>query len=226
MQNGSKKNGIEFYQCARRLNINSICVYLGSNEGDDPSFGVAVDEFGAILATNQIRLVCGGGGRGLMRRLVRSVIEHGGQVLAITPQFLVESEGRDTYVQEQIITEGMHERKRIMFESSDAFVALPGGVGTLEELVEQLTWAQLGRHSKPIGIYNHHGFWDPLLELFAQMRERMLITAKEPIRYGVAHEVAQIIPVMCGEMESLGRVHKIDRQAIQLFTRSNHQSTS
>lgn len=226
MQNDSKRNGIEFYQCARRLKISSICVYLGSNEGDDPSFGAAVDEFGAILATNQIRLVCGGGGRGLMRRLVLSVIEHGGQVLAITPQFLVDSEGRNTNVQEQIVTEGMHERKRLMFEQSDAFVALPGGVGTLEELVEQLTWAQLGRHNKPIGIYNHCGFWDPLLELFAQMRERMLITAKEPIRYGVAHKVSQIIPVMCGEMESLGRVHKIDRRTMQLFTGSNHQSTS
>ena len=111
----------------------------------------------------------------------------------------------------------MGERKHIMFERADAFVALPGGVGTLEELVEQITWRQLGWHNKPIGIFNYNGFWDPLLELFHNMRQRLLVTDAQPIAYGVAHDVEEIIPVMCGEMQSRGRVYKRSDFSQQIF---------
>src|SRR5438034_7038224 len=111
-------------------------------------------KLGRRLDENGIRLVYGGGSVGMMGALAESVIDHGGVVTGVIPEFLVNREHMLVRVQERIITPDMHERKRVMFERADAFVALPGGVGTLEELVEQLTWAQLGRHKKPILILN------------------------------------------------------------------------
>src|SRR6266571_9352937 len=123
--------------------IESICVYCASGPGNDPAFMNAATEFGQILAENGIRLVYGGGSVGLMGTLAEAVLDHGGMVTGVIPDFLVNREHMMARAQERIITRDMHERKRIMFERADAFVALPGGVGTLEELVEQLTWAQL-----------------------------------------------------------------------------------
>ena len=142
--------------------IKSICVYCASGPGTNPAFVEAARSFGRILAENGIRLVYGGGSVGLMGTLADAVLDHGGVVTGVIPDFLVNREHMLVRAQERIITRDMHERKRIMFERADAFVALPGGVGTLEELVEQLTWAQLGRHKKPILIANIEGFWDPL----------------------------------------------------------------
>jgi len=145
--------------------IKSICVYCASGPGNNPAFMEAASRFGRILAENGIRLVYGGGAVGLMGALAESVLDHGGLVTGVIPDFLVNREHMLARVQERIITPDMHERKRVMFERADAFVALPGGVGTLEELVEQLTWAQLGRHKKPILILNVARFWDPLCVL-------------------------------------------------------------
>ena len=142
--------------------INAICVYCGSSPGTDPAFVEAARHFGKILAHSGIRLVYGGGSIGLMGALASSVIEHGGAATGIIPEFLTAKERPRRLAQEQIITRDMHERKSTMFDRADAFVALPGGIGTLEELVEQMTWAQLGRHKKPILIANVNGFWDPL----------------------------------------------------------------
>ena len=114
------------------------------------------------MARNDIGLVYGGGSLGLMGEVARATLEHGGRVTGIIPGFLVEKEAMMRDVNEVIVTEDMHERKRLMFERSDAFVALPGGVGTLEELVEQLTWVQLGRHTKPVIVANIDGFWTPV----------------------------------------------------------------
>jgi hypothetical protein len=150
--------------------INAICVYCGSSPGTDPAFAEAARGFGKILAENGVRLVYGGGSIGLMGAVAGTVIEHGGAATGIIPEFLTAKERPRRLAQEQIVTRDMHERKRIMFDRADAFVALPGGVGTLEELVEQMTWAQLGRHKKPILIANINGFWDPLLALLAHMR--------------------------------------------------------
>ena len=126
------------------------------------------------MAEAGIRLIWGGGAVGLMGTVARAVLDHGGRVTGIIPQFLVDRELAFDGADEMIVTDDMHVRKRQMFERADAFVALPGGIGTLEELVEQMTWAQLGRHRKPILIANIAGFWDPLLALIDHMRDERL----------------------------------------------------
>jgi uncharacterized protein (TIGR00730 family) len=174
--------------------IRSICVYCASGPGNNPAFAKAATEFGRILAASRIRLVYGGGAVGLMGTLAESVLDHGGVVTGVIPDFLVNREHMLVRVQERIVTRDMHERKRVMFERADAFVALPGGVGTLEELVEQLTWAQLGRHKKPILILNSERFWDPLCALLDDMRRLDFIRAGFTVDLLVADRVEQIIP--------------------------------
>jgi uncharacterized protein (TIGR00730 family) len=136
-----------------------------------------------MMAAAGIGLVYGGGSLGLMGELARSALEHGAHVTGIIPAFLTERERMLREVDELIVTEDMHQRKRLMFEKSDAFVALPGGIGTLEELVEQLTWSQLGRHTKPIVIANINGFWDPLIWLFRHMHNEAFIRPDLAVRF-------------------------------------------
>ncbi len=174
--------------------INSICVYCASGPGTNPAFMEAATKLGRILAENNIRLVYGGGSVGLMGALAESVLDHGGSVTGVIPDFLVNREHMLLRVQERVITPDMHGRKRVMFERADAFVALPGGVGTLEELVEQLTWAQLGRHKKPIMILNVASFWDPLCLLLEQMEKLDFIRAGLPVNLLVADRVEEILP--------------------------------
>src|SRR4029077_14573016 len=145
--------------------------------------------FGRVLAKDNIGLVYGGGSVGLMGALAEAVLDSGGRVTGVIPEFFVNREHMLLRVQERIVTLDMHERKRIMFERADAFVALPGGIGTLEELVEQLTWAQLGRHKKPILIANIDGFWDPLCVLLDHMTKLQFIRAGLTINLLVAQRV-------------------------------------
>jgi uncharacterized protein (TIGR00730 family) len=174
--------------------IKTICVYCGSGPGSNPRFIEAAIALGRVLAENRIRLVYGGGSIGLMGALATSVLDHGGTVTGIIPDFLTSRENALTRVQELIVTPDMHERKRLMFERSDAFVALPGGVGTLEELVEQLTWKQLGRHTKPILLANIDGFWEPLLALLAHMRATQFIRPTLAVDVLKAERVEDILP--------------------------------
>ena len=174
--------------------IKTVCVYCGSGPGTNPRFIEAAVALGKALADNAIRLVYGGGSIGLMGALATSVLDHGGAVTGIIPDFLTSRENALSRVQEMIVTPDMHERKRLMFERSDAFVALPGGIGTLEELVEQLTWQQLGRHSKPILIANIDGFWEPLLALVTHMRATQFIRPTLPIDILKADRVDDILP--------------------------------
>jgi uncharacterized protein (TIGR00730 family) len=174
--------------------IKTICVYCGSGPGTNPRFVEAAKAFGKILAESGIRLVYGGGSIGLMGAVATSVLDHGGAVTGIIPDFLTIRENALKRVQELIVTPDMHERKRLMFERSDAFVALPGGVGTLEELVEQLTWQQLGRHSKPVLIANVEGFWEPLLALLTHMRATQFIRPSLAIDILKAERVEDILP--------------------------------
>ena len=174
--------------------IKAICVYCGSGPGTDPAFLDAARRFGAILAERRVRLVYGGGSLGLMGALANAVIDHGGEVTGIIPEFLTAREMMLRRVQELIVTRDLHERKRLMFERADAFVALPGGIGTLEELVEQLTWAQLGRHRKPILIANIAGFWDPLCALFDHMRALEFIREEFSVLPLIAERVEDILP--------------------------------
>ncbi len=174
--------------------IKTICVYCGSGPGSNPRFIEAAIALGKILAENRIRLVYGGGSIGLMGALATSVLDHGGTVTGIIPDFLTSRENALTRAQELVVTPDMHERKRLMFERSDAFVALPGGVGTLEELVEQLTWKQLGRHTKAVLLANIDGFWEPLLALLAHMRATQFIRPTLAVDVLKAERVEDILP--------------------------------
>ena len=174
--------------------IKNVCVYCGSGPGTDPRFVESAIALGKSLAENGVGLVYGGGSIGLMGAVAKSVLEHGGNVIGIIPEFLTKRENALTGAQELIVTHDMHERKRLMFERSDAFVALPGGIGTLEELVEQLTWQQLGRHSKPILLANIGKFWDPLLELLDHMRATAFIRPTLPLDVLQAERVEDILP--------------------------------
>jgi len=174
--------------------IKTVCVYCGSGPGNNPRFLEAASALGKILAENGIRLVYGGGSTGMMGAIATSVLDHGGSVTGIIPEFLNTRERMLTRVQELVVTPDMHERKRLMFERSDAFVALPGGVGTLEELVEQMTWQQLGRHSRPVLLANIDGFWEPLLALLTHMRATQFIRPGFGVEVLKAERVEDILP--------------------------------
>jgi uncharacterized protein (TIGR00730 family) len=178
--------------------IRKICVYCGSGPGTDPAFVESARTFGAILAKNSIGLVFGGGSVGMMGTLAKSVLEHGGEVTGVIPEFLVAREHAMRGADNLIITRDMHERKRKMFELADAFVAMPGGIGTLEELVEQITWVQLGRHGKPILLANIKGFWDPLCALIDHMKKLEFIRGDLNFDLLVAEKVADILPMLQG----------------------------
>jgi len=176
--------------------IRNVCVYCGSSPGNDPDFVAAATRFGEILADNSVGLVYGGGTGGLMGALAGAALAHGGEIVGVIPGFLVERERVFRGAGELVQTTDMHERKRIMFERSDAFVALPGGLGTLEELVEQLTWAQLGRHRKPILIANVKGFWSSLLGVFDHMDDAGYVHSVERLNFLVADTVEEILPAL------------------------------
>jgi hypothetical protein len=187
--------------------IKAICVYCGSSPGTDPAFIEAARDFGKILADNGIRLVYGGGSIGLMGAVADAVTRSGGAATGIIPEFLTAKEQPRRLAQEQIITRDMHERKQTMFDRADAFVALPGGIGTLEELVEQMTWAQLGRHKKPILVANINGFWDPLLVLLDHMRTLGLVPLPADGLL-VADRVEDILPKLRGAVLALTEADK------------------
>src|ERR1041384_3856293 len=174
--------------------IQTVCVYCGSGPGANPRFMEAATAFGKALAENGVGLVYGGGSIGLMGAVARATLEHGGTVTGIIPDFLTKREHATAGAQELVVTHDMHERKRLMFERSDAFVALPGGIGTLEELVEQMTWQQLGRHSKPILLADIDGFWAPLFALLAHMRSTEFIRTNMAVEILKAERVEDILP--------------------------------
>lgn len=146
--------------------MKSVCVFCGSSIGDKPIYRETAALLGRKLASLDIRLVYGGGNVGLMGMMADAMLEAGGDVLGVIPQSLVDWEVAHRGITELVIVQSMHERKARMAESSDAFIALPGGFGTFEEFCEVLTWSQLGLHAKPCGMLNIDGFYDPLLALF------------------------------------------------------------
>jgi uncharacterized protein (TIGR00730 family) len=176
--------------------LRTVCVYCGSGFGGDPAFTAAAVTLGKALAEAGIGLVYGGGNVGLMGTVARAVIENGGHVTGIIPDFLKSRERMLDEIQETIVVEDMHTRKRLMFERSDAFVALPGGIGTLEELVEQLTWAQLGQHNKPILLLSVADFWTPLLTLLDHMRAQGFIRAGFDLSYLVTAEASDVVGLL------------------------------
>jgi uncharacterized protein (TIGR00730 family) len=176
--------------------IRNICLYCGAASGDDPQFVAAAEAFGQALAMSGLGLVYGGASCGLMGAAARAALAAGGRVIGIIPEFFDSREIAAQGLTELVVTRDMHERKMLMFEHSDAFVALPGGIGTLEELAEQLTWAQLGRHDKPLVIADIGGFWRPLLDLMAHMRNAAFIRAPHEVHYMVAERVEDILPMI------------------------------
>ena len=169
-----------------------VCVYCGASSGADPRFGEAADELGAAIAHMGARLVFGGGGGGLMGRVARATMAAGGEVVGVIPKFLMQREKASLEWSELVVVDDMHQRKQTMFDRADAFVALPGGIGTLEELVEQLTWVQLDRHLKPVLIADVAGFWRPLLGLIAHMRMAGFIREEADARYLVAERIGDV----------------------------------
>jgi len=201
----------------RRRRVETVCVYCGSGAGENPAFAEAARALGQALASADTRLVYGGGDLGLMGIVARSVLKHGGHVTGIMPGFLHGRERMLVDVHELVVVDSMHERKHLMFERSDAFVALPGGIGTLEEFVEQLTWSQLGRHRKPIVLVNVHGFWDPLLELFDKMIGHNFIRSGFELKMSVADSAHDVLPVIHRVLAELEAEPKAEAQVIEKF---------
>ena len=143
----------------------SVCVYCGSRAGVDPAYAIDADTLGKALAENGWRLVYGAGDVGLMGTVARAAQEAGANTFGVIPQHLVDWEVGKTDLTTYIVTETMHERKKVMFMNCDAVVVLPGGAGSLDELFEALTWRQLGLHEEPIFLLNTNGYWDTLIQL-------------------------------------------------------------
>ena len=176
--------------------LTSVCVYCGSASGANPAYTEAARTLGRAMAEHGIALVYGGGSVGLMGEVARAVLANGGQVVGIIPRFLLAREELMPALTETVITEDMHQRKMLMFDRADAFVALPGGVGTLEELVEQMTWAQLGRHEKPVLLANIDGFWDALVRLLEQMRREGFIRYGLEVSCRIANRAEDVVPML------------------------------
>lgn len=150
----------------------SICVFCGSRDGDDPAYGTAAETLGTRIAEQGWRLVYGAGDVGLMGRVARSTQSAGGETFGVIPVHLFQREVGKRDLSTFIVTENMHERKKVMFMNSDAIVVLPGGAGSLDEFFEVLTWGQLGLHEKPILVLNINGYWDPLRALIDHVIDR------------------------------------------------------
>jgi len=176
--------------------LKSVCVYCGSSFGSDSSHEAAATRLGQLIAEAGLRLVYGGGSVGLMGTIANSALESGGKVTGIIPHFLEKREEMLETLDDLIVTRDMHERKLLMFERSDAFIALPGGIGTLEEAVEMMTWAQLGQHRKPVLLANINGFWSPLMELFDHMRAQGYIRPDSEVPYLLAKSIDEILPML------------------------------
>ncbi|MEZ2129125.1 MULTISPECIES: TIGR00730 family Rossman fold protein [unclassified Sinorhizobium] len=179
--------------------IQSICVYCGSRPGHNAVHMAAGRALGKAIAESGLRLVYGGGTKGIMGAVAGGVLSHGGQVTGIIPEFLVDMEAtRHSLGQlsELIITPDMHTRKHAMFERADAFVALPGGIGTLEEIVEIMTWAQLGQHEKPMIFANIDGFWNPMMELLRHMAEEGFLHTAHRVQPLLIDRIEDIVPAI------------------------------
>lgn len=175
--------------------LRSVCLFCGSSAGRDGAYIQSAVDFGATLAAEGVKLVYGGGGVGLMGAAARAAHDAGGRVLGVMPEFL---RGREAIYDdvETVIVRNMHERKRIMFDQSDAFAVFPGGIGTLEEAVELISWRRLHLHAKPIVFLNLNGFWDPFFALIDHTVHEQVSPAWLPHTWGKATEVAEVLPLM------------------------------
>jgi uncharacterized protein (TIGR00730 family) len=178
--------------------LESACVFCGSSDEADPEFLAAARSLGKALADAGIKLVYGGGGVGLMGAVAVAAHKAGGEVLGIIPTFLVGQE-RALEIVEHIIVDNMHERKMLMFQRSDSFIILPGGIGTLEEVVELLSWRRLDLHAKTVVFYNPRGFWEPLFKLFQHTVDEKLTPPEFMNAWISVETVEEIVPALLGQ---------------------------
>lgn len=187
--------------------IRSICVYCGSSVGRDETYLRAGRALGRSIARSGLRLVYGGGTKGIMGAVSEGTLQAGGAVLGIIPRFLMNKEASERDLErlsELVVTDNMHQRKHLMFEQSDAFVALPGGIGTVEEIVEIMTWAQLGHHRKPIVFGNVNGFWNPMMALMEHMTAEGFIHTAQRVRPLVVDDPETIVPAILAAVSVTG----------------------
>lgn len=184
----------------QRMNtIRSVCVYCGSSPGRDETYVEAGQQLGRSIARSGLRLVYGGGTKGIMGAVAQGALKAGGKVMGIIPRFLMSKEATEAALgrlDELVVTDNMHQRKHKMFEESDAFVALPGGIGTVEEIIEIMTWAQLGHHRKPIVFVNVKGFWDPMLALIDHMAAEGFIHTARKVKPLVVDSAEAVVPAI------------------------------
>jgi uncharacterized protein (TIGR00730 family) len=179
----------------------SICVFCGSRRGHREEYAQAARKLGAILAENEVALVYGGGGIGLMGEVANAALERGGHVTGIMPDFLRDVEPPSYSVSEFVLTANMHERKAEMYERSDAFCVLPGGIGTLEEAVEMVSWAYLKRHAKPIVFVDINGYWDSLLQLVDFIVDEGFAPKEMSGHWEVVSSVDDVLPTIDGWLD-------------------------
>lgn len=178
------------------MNIRSVCVFCGSRVGRDQKYRSAARTLGQLIAKNGKRLVYGGGSIGLMTVVADAVLAEGGEVLGIIPDFLDRIEVGHRSLTEFKVVGSMHERKRMMFEASDAFVTIPGGLGTLDETIEIITWRQLGLHDKPVIILDQDNYWQPLLDLLGHTVEHGFASEGIHRLYRVVEDVRDVLPAI------------------------------
>ncbi len=176
--------------------MNSLCVYCGSSSGSEPAYAAAARELGQLLAVQQIELIYGGGRVGLMGTLADAVLDAGGRVQGVIPQSLADREVAHHGLTQLHVVETMHQRKALMAELSDGFLALPGGLGTFEELFEIWTWAQLGMHTKPIGLLNVAGYFDLLLQFLDHAVSQQLLKPVHRAVLNVSTDPAGMLGVL------------------------------
>ena len=187
-------------QTDNRSQISSLCVFCGSGEGADPAFKKTATQLGHLAAALKIHLIYGGGDMGLMGALAQGALDEGGKVTGIIPEFLLPYQQGKNKGAEQIITRSMHERKARMYDMAGAFIALPGGIGTLEELVETMTWEQLGQHKKPIILLDINGFWQPFISLLAHMKTHHFIRSGLEVNFHIIEDLSDL-PVILGHSD-------------------------
>lgn len=183
-----------------------VCVYCGSHDGYDAAFRESAEQLGRVFAQRKLELVYGGGNVGLMGRIADAVIAGGGRVTGVIPRDLQERELAHGGATELVVVESMHERKARMADAADAFIALPGGIGTLEELFETFTWLQLGFHDKPLGLLNVRGFYDTLLRFLDQLVDQGFLRASHRSMLAVDTDPERLLDTLAEfETPRLGR---------------------
>lgn len=176
--------------------MKSICVFCGSNAGSDPIFSDYATKLGVFLAEKEISLIYGAGNVGLMGVVADACLDAGGEVVGVIPNFLMAKEVGHSGLTELIQTETMHERKQIMADRSEGFIAMPGGMGTMDEVCEILTWGQLGLHTYPVGLLNVNGYYDSLLTFFDEMVAKKFLHQKNRDTIISHSEPAELIKMM------------------------------